>query len=117
MLWSVPCRLGAYNLNSYFFISDAKGGGVRPAPIPLIPSPDSADPEADPPYSMINADFDPKTMTLSAFEKGRGLGDCGMLRNFVWDGKAFQPTEIDYMPECRGVTPEAWPALYRARTK
>jgi hypothetical protein len=66
---------------------------------------------------MINADFDPKTMVLNAFEKGRGLGDCGVLRNYLWDGKSFQPLEIDYMPECRGVEADAWPALHRGRAR
>jgi hypothetical protein len=117
MLWSVPCRLGAYNLDSYFFLGDARGGAIRPAPIPFIATPDAETPEADPPFSLLNANFDPKTMILDAFEKARGLGDCGRLDRFLWDGKAFQPIEIDYMPECRGVTPEAWPALYRGRTK
>ncbi len=118
VLWSVPCTMGAYNLNSYFFLSDAKGGGLRPAPIPFIATNDMPDltPD-DPPFSLLNADFDPKTMTLSAFEKARGLGDCGQLDKFLWDGRAFQPLEIDYMPECRGVTTEAWPALVRGREK
>ncbi len=118
MLWSVPCITGAYNLDSYFFLSDLKGGSVRPAPIPFIATIDTPEPAAgDPPFSLLNADFDPKTMTLSAFEKARGIGDCGRLDKFVWDGKAFQPIEIDYMPECRGVTTEAWPALVRGRIK
>jgi hypothetical protein len=118
ILWSVPCMMGAYNLESIFFLSDAKGGAVRPAPIPFIPTIDTPEPTADePPFGLLNADFDPKTLTLSDFEKARGLGDCGRLDKFLWDGKAFQPLEIDYMPECRGVTAEAWPAIVRGREK
>jgi hypothetical protein len=117
MLWSVPCTLGAYNLASVFLVSDGHGGAIRPAPIPALATPDSGDPGANPPYMLINADFDPKTMILNAFEKARGLGDCGNLDRFLWDGRVFQPLEIDVMPECRGVTPEAWPALYRGRAK
>jgi hypothetical protein len=117
VLWSVPCTLGAYNLESVFFLSDAHGGAIRTAPVPFIATPDSSDPSANPPYSIINADFDPKTLILSAFEKARGIGDCGDLQRFIWDGRSFQPLEFDYMPECRGVTPEAWPTLYRGRVK
>jgi len=117
VLWSLPCTLGAYNLDSLFFLSDAHGGSIRPAPIPVIATPESNEPGANPPYSLINADFDPKTMVLNAFEKGRGIGDCGDLARFLWDGRTFQPLEYDYMPECRGVTPEAWPALHRGRLK
>ena len=91
---------------------------MRPAPIPFIPTIDTPEPDAeDPPFSLLNADFDPKTMTLSDFQKARGLGDCGRLDRFLWDGKAFQPLEIDYMPECRGVTTEGWPAIVRGREK
>jgi len=117
MLWSVPCTLGAYNLASVFLLSDGRGGAIRPAPIPALATPDSGEPGANPPYMLINADFDPKTMILNAFEKARGVGDCGNLDRFLWDGRAFQPLEIDVMPECRGVTPEAWPALYRGRAR
>ncbi len=118
ILWSVPCMMGAYNLDSLFFLSDAKGGAVRPAPIPFIPTIDTPEATADdPPFGLQNADFDPKTMTLSDFEKARGLGDCGRLDKFLWDGKAFQPLEIDYMPECRGVTTEGWPAIVRGRER
>jgi hypothetical protein len=117
MLWSVPCTLGAYNLASVFMVSDSHGRALRPAPIPALATPDANDPGADPAYRLINADFDPKTMILNAFEKARGLGDCGALDRFLWDGRTFQPLEIDVMPECRGVTPEAWPALYRGHAK
>jgi hypothetical protein len=117
ILWSVPCQLGAYNLVSDFFLSDARGGSIRPAPIPVVPTPDNTEPGANPPFSLLNADFDPKTLTLSAFEKGRGLGDCGDLGSYVWDGRAFQVLEYDIMPECRGVTTEGWPAIHRGRSK
>jgi len=117
ILWAVPCQLGAYNLDSSFFLSDARGGAIRPAPIPFIATPDSTEAGADQSFSLVNADFDPKTMILSAFEKARGVGDCGDLDRFVWDGKAFQPLEVDYMPECRGVSTEGWPAIARGRLK
>ena len=117
VLWSVPCESGAYNLDNDFFLTDAKGGAIRPAPIPFVATPDDTEDGANPTYSLINADFDPKTMTLSAFEKARGLGDCGDLARYVWDGRAFQVLEYDLMPECRGVTTESWPAIARGRLK
>ena len=117
ILWSVPCQLGPYNLVSDFFFTDARGGAIRPAPLPFVTTPDNVEPGANPPFSLINADFDPKTMILSDFEKSRGLGDCGDLERFVWDGRAFQPLEVDYMPECRGVSTEGWPAIARGRLK
>jgi hypothetical protein len=116
VLWSVPCTLGAYNLRSVFFLSDAHAGSIRPAPIPEVDAP-AGEAGESPPASLLNADFDPKTMTLNAFAKARGLGDCGVLDRFLWDGRSFEPVEIDYMPECRGVTPEGWPAIYRGRVR
>jgi len=118
VLWSVPCAATPFNLQSLFFLSDPRGEDIRPAPIPVVPLTFAG--EAAPPtepYDLANADFDPGALTLNAFEKGRGAGDCGVLERFVWDGRRFQPLEVDYMPACRGVTPEAWPALFRGRAK
>jgi hypothetical protein len=115
-LWSIPCALDAANLRSVFLVSDARGGGVRPAPLPSIALRGAQDP-TEPAFVLANADFDPKTMILNAFQKSRESGDCGLLSRFVWDGRIFQPLEIDYMPACRGVTPEAWPAIFRGDEK
>src|SRR5262249_2085427 len=41
-------------------------------------------------YSPINAGFDAATQTLSTFNKGRGIGDCGSTSDWVWDGQAFR---------------------------
>jgi hypothetical protein len=67
--------------------------------------------------STTNAGFDPSTMTLSSFSKGRGLGDCGTAEDWGWDGQAFRLTLLRFMAHCFGVPSEDWPILYRAERK
>jgi hypothetical protein len=68
-------------------------------------------------YSPINAGFDETTQTLSTFNKGRGIGDCGSSSEWVWDGKAFQLILSKAMPECHGVREDEWPTVWRAERK
>lgn len=109
LLWSVACSRGAYNVVYSLFVSDEAGGGVRPARIPYASGEMVA--------SLMNVDFDPATQTLSNFDKGRGLGDCGAFTDWVWDGKAFRLSGQTLMPECRGVTGDDWPTSYVTRRR
>jgi hypothetical protein len=68
-------------------------------------------------YFPINAGFDEATQTLSTFNKGRGLGDCGSASEWVWDGQAFRMILSKAMPECHGIGESDWPVLYRAERK
>ncbi len=68
-------------------------------------------------YSAINAGFDEATRTLSTFNKGRGIGDCGFASDWVWDGKAFQLALSKSMPDCHGVREEDWPTVWRAERR
>ena len=67
--------------------------------------------------ALTNPHFDPDTMTLSSFDKGRGLGDCGTYEQWVWDGKAFRMALLKVMPHCKGIPIADWPVLYRAERK
>ena len=68
-------------------------------------------------YSPINAGFDEATQTLSTFNKGRGIGDCGSSSDWVWDGQAFRMIQSKAMPECHGIGESDWPVVYRAERK
>lgn len=68
-------------------------------------------------YAPINAGFDEATQTLSTFNKGRGLGDCGSSSEWAWDGQAFRMIRSKAMPECHGIGEADWPVLYRAERK
>jgi hypothetical protein len=110
MYW-FPCAKisGAYNFVSALVI-DSPGKPVRVAEFKFPPghAADARD------FSPINAGYDEATQTLSTFNKGRGLGDCGSSNEWVWDGRAFQLILSKAMPECRGVPQDDWPVLYRA---
>lgn len=109
ILWGGICSSGAYNFSYKFFTSDQRGGNVKELSFPYAPGSE----ENDTVY-VTNADFDPDSLTMTAFEKGRGLGDCGSILSWVWNGEAFVLLRQDIMPDCRGVGAEYWPTLYRA---
>ena len=115
--YSCPEMSGAYNMQSVYFIASAKEPQNARAvsfgwPVRI------SDIRQDGPAELAtNASFDPKTMTLDTFNKGRGIGDCGTSESWVFDGKSFQLAELRMMVECRGVLPDDWPVLYRADVK
>lgn len=63
--------------------------------------------------TLINAEYDPKTKTLSAFEKGRGLGDCGSLPTYRWQQFAWRLLQFRNWDKCDGSRlPDQWPVVY-----
>jgi hypothetical protein len=64
-----------------------------------------------------NPSFDTATQTLSTFDKGRGIGDCGTLSEWVWNGTEFQLLTYKTMPACNGIPSDDWPTLYQAQRK
>ncbi|KQY35393.1 hypothetical protein ASD38_02185 [Caulobacter sp. Root487D2Y] len=103
VLWQVPCWGAAYNFGSLFVIADKAdrlslalegvGDGV-----------------------LVNAEYDPKTRLLSAYNKGRGIGDCGDSSQWVWTGEAFALSEATVMPVCRGYGGD-WPTTFHAEVR
>jgi hypothetical protein len=113
-LYSFSCKdnSGAYNLASVFLIvPDAAPQAARAV---RFAYPAGIDAKAPPQALAINASFDPQTMTLSTFNKGRGLGDCGAAEDWVFDGRTFQLARLRRMPHCRGIPDGDWPVHYRA---
>ncbi|MGY4395579.1 hypothetical protein ACVWZA_000740 [Sphingomonas sp. UYAg733] len=90
----IPCGAGAYNLTSAVFVID----NGKPAPA-RFDAP-SGFGEASIVPMVVNADY--KAGTLTSHIKGRGLGDCGTIQSFVWDGAKFRLNEQSEMGECRG---------------
>jgi hypothetical protein len=101
-LWGAPCDSGAYNYGFRLFLADRDGRNAR-----LLHFPDFND-------ELFNPGLDGKTMTLEAFYKGRGLGDCGEEAQWVWDGEAFRPLKRSTLTHCGGTPMTLWPVLYRA---
>lgn len=105
ILWGEYCSSGAYNILYAFWAVDEETGEARP----LVFG------EEDAGNVLMNVDFDPRTQTLSNFDKGRGLGDCGAETDWVWNGHGFSMKRQTLMPECRGVLPSDWPVSFRSR--
>lgn len=104
LLWSVPCGAGAYNFSQAYAISANDGSGARmltfPAPGGVM-------------EDLVNSNFDPSTNEISAFGKGRGIGDCGQMGSWVWTGREFLLKTEDVMENCLGVHWKYWPSTWR----
>ncbi|MDP1616857.1 MAG: DUF1176 domain-containing protein [Phenylobacterium sp.] len=107
LFWGVVCSRGAYNVIYRLFLTDERGGDVRPLEL-SYPSDETTS-------ELMNISFDPKTQTLMNFDKGRGLGDCGAITEWIWTGEAFAVAHQVLMPECQGVMSDDWPVSYRSR--
>lgn len=91
----LPCSSGAYNLMMAVFV--VRDGKHVPAQFDA-PSGMSADDSAV--KNVVDGSFD--TGVLTSFARGRGLGDCGIKQEFVWDGTRFRLSRQEELDECRG---------------
>ena len=106
-LWAVPCFSGAYNMGHDWYVTGPGGRNPRPATL--------ASAAGERSQGTVNGGYDAATRTLSAFSKGRGLGDCGVASTWTWTGQAFVLTEESSMEDCQGMTAEFWPTTWRTR--
>lgn len=104
VLWQIPCGGGAYNFDSLFVVVDKAG---RAALAPLEGVDDGL---------ATNAEYDSGTRVLSAYSKGRGIGDCGNATQWLWTGAAFETSEATVMPVCRGYGYD-WPIVFHAEVR
>lgn len=99
----MPCGSGAYNFSSVPLIAWREGNAIRIEPARFDVTQDwSQDEPARLGYYVTNADFDAATMTIHAWAKGRGIGDCGISSDFTWDGERFRLTGQSEMHPCQG---------------
>jgi len=106
-LWAVPCFAGAYNMGHDWYITGP--GGRAPRPARLASTSDA------PTAGTINGGYSPETRTITAFAKGRGVGDCGTASTWTWTGREFTLTSESEMRECWGVPADYWPTTWRTR--
>ena len=96
--FSCPEMSGAYNMKSVDFIvpagkpEAARAVSFRRWPVKVGDIVHDGDA-----VTATNSSFDPNSMTLNTFSKGRGIGDCGTEEAWVFDGKAFQLAELKLM--------------------
>jgi hypothetical protein len=116
--FTCPDSSGAYNYH-YGLLIAAAGNAQTARPVKFGWPEKIGDLHEDPSTDAVttNPAFDPKTMTLTTFSKGRGIGDCGSAEDWIWDGKAFRLALLKVMPHCKGIPLDDWPVLYRAERK
>ena len=107
-LVGLACQTGAYNFTTAFWT--VTGDDVSAAAPVAFETPG-----APAERILTNASFDRKTATLRFFRKDRGLGDCGAAGEYVWTGAKFALLSYAVMKACRGLAPEDWPTVWRAR--
>ncbi len=95
----LPCSAGAYNeIDALFIVRD---GTATPAKTDAPAGFEETGADSQTPvHSVINGDVDGGV--LRSYAKGRGLGDCGVMQSFVWDGTQLRLTGQRSMGECRG---------------
>ena len=98
VLLLLGCGAGAYNFSSIAFVASKSGPNVTVVPAVYDHSPVWG--EGQP--MLVNAEWDPKAGLLGSFAKGRGLGDCGTMASYVWDGRRMRLAEQSEMKDCRG---------------
>lgn len=111
-LYVLPCALGgAYNQPyALYQVYDGKASEV------VLPAMSDDGPTTT--SGAVNVDWDQTTRTLTAFDKGRGLGDCGTYDKWVLrDDPAdvsFALVESRFKDDCdgEGEGPETWPLLW-----
>ncbi|WP_312145772.1 DUF1176 domain-containing protein [Brevundimonas sp.] len=105
-LWGVPCFSGAYNFGLRYFVTEPNGANPQPVRFPT---------SREPADEVVNGEYDPTSRTLTAFNKGRGVGDCGIASVWAWTGRDFALVSESEMRECWGVPADLWPSTWRSR--
>ena len=111
ILYVVPCWSGAYNIFSRIYLYDAR-------------YPKAVKPELFATYGdhtgwygsahLVNADYDQRTNTLTAFEKYRGPGDCGSIAEYRWTENVLRLMTYRHWGKCDGSRgPDEWPVIFK----
>jgi hypothetical protein len=100
---------GAYNYDYEFVL--VEGGKTRPVTFEV---PKGIDPVHN---ALTNPALSEDGLTISQFAKGRGIGDCGVLAAWAYDGSAFRLANYRAWDGCNGVYSDDWPVLYVAKVK
>ncbi|WP_081689244.1 DUF1176 domain-containing protein [Inquilinus limosus] len=106
VLWGLCDDAGAYNQDYRFWITGA--GAPKPVSFAIAGDLDGSDSAL-----LVNPSLSDDGMTLNGFYESRGVGDCGEVADWAWDGEALRLARLARMDECRGVAPDDWPVLFR----
>lgn len=102
MLVLIRCWQAAYNHSSLVLVGRTRDGSdLRPA---LFDLETSAGEATGPGVPLDGGAWDEESGRLASFCKGRGIGDCGAIHEWAWDGRRFRLIHAEAMGECRGST-------------
>lgn len=62
---------------------------------------------------LVNYAYDPEAKTISTFNKGRGMADCGTSGTWQWGEYQFELIEFSAKAECDDGDPGDFPVVYR----
>ncbi|HSG95594.1 MAG TPA: DUF1176 domain-containing protein [Afifellaceae bacterium] len=107
ILYAIPCTAGAYNIAYRLYMRETgEIGGVET----LYFATWLGEYGWGGTDLLYNIDVDGPR--LSAFYKGRGLGDCGTDARWIWRDYAYRLVRFAAQDDCNGVTAENWPVLF-----
>ena len=108
VLWVVPCWQGAYNVTSVLILANEKGDHVRLADLTGRGDPNGR-------AQTSNASYDADSRRLYSYERGPGLGECGLSQAWAWTGQGFVLAERSELIFCHGLSATFWVDTYRTR--
>lgn len=89
----MDCGRAAYQISSRLWrVTLRPQLAARPEVLPDV---------AEPALDLMNADF--SEGRLNTWHKGRGVGDCGSSRQWVWTATGFALRTADESPDCNGL--------------
>jgi len=110
-LYLLPCFTGAYNVVYRVYVFDKRYPNETKHSVFAAFSDEMGWYGQN---QLINASFDSITRTLTAFEKGRGLGDCGSIPSYRWNEYGWRMISYRHWGKCDGSrVSDDWPVIYR----
>jgi hypothetical protein len=111
-LWAIVCSSGATNVGFALFVEDPSKVADRFEPQLFAAFTESLGWSGV--ETLSNVSYDPEKRQLTAIEKGRAAGDCGLYGAWEWVGEAFRMIEYRVKEECDGVgEPSKFPIMFR----
>ena len=93
----LPCSSGAYNVSQAAFVFDGSRFAAAPSDAPVGFAGSTG---ASRGTTVVNGGWE--NGVLTSYAKGRGIGDCGVSQELVWDGMRLRLAKQREMGECRG---------------
>lgn len=106
-LWVVCSFAAAYNTGYTMWLAGPEGSHEVDFSVPGAAA--GADQS---PAVLVNPSLNPDGLGLNAIDLGRGIGDCGAVSDWGWDGHRFGLLQYREMDVCRGVDQQDWPVLW-----